>query len=86
MPSQVCVDTSLAVRWLVQGEYSDEALALLAEWERTQTEMVAPTYVLYEVTATLRFYVHQNVIDEEYGFGALGRLRQLPLRLTSRES
>ena len=84
MPSLVCVDASLAVRWVVPEDYSDQALDLLAFWGESQTELVAPTHMLYEVNSTLRFLVSQKVISEEIGDGAFSHFRRLRIRLTSR--
>lgn len=84
MPSRVCVDASLAVRWVVPEDYSEQALDLLAAWGASQTELFAPTHMLYEVNSTLRFLVSQKVISDEIGDGAFSRLRKLRIRLTSR--
>ena len=51
---------------------------------QSQTELFAPTHLLYEVSSTLRFLVSQKVISDEIGTGAFDRLRRLRLRLTSR--
>lgn len=84
MPARACVDASLAVRWLIPEEYSDESLDLLDVWTESHTELIAPTHLLYEVTATLRFLVYRKVISEEIGDGAFQRLAKLPIHLSSR--
>lgn len=86
MPSRVCVDASLAVRWIVPEDYSEQALGLLAFWGQSQTELFAPTHLLYEVNSTLRFLVSQKIISDEIGDGAFSRLRKLRIRFTSRAS
>lgn len=86
MTSRVCVDASLAVRWIIPEDYSEQALDLLAFWGQTQTELFAPTHLLYEVNSTLRFLVSQKVISDEIGDGAFSRLRKLRIRLTSRSA
>lgn len=84
MPSRVCVDASLAVRWVVPKDYSEQALDLLEEWGTAQTELFAPTHMLYEVNSTLRFLASQGVISAEIGDGAFARLRKLRIRYTLR--
>jgi predicted nucleic acid-binding protein len=84
VPSRVCVDASLAVRWVVPEDYSEQALDLLAFWGTSQTELFAPTHMLYEVNATLRFLVSQKIISNEIGNGAFSRLRKLRIQLISR--
>jgi predicted nucleic acid-binding protein len=84
VPSQVCVDASLAVRWVVPEDYSEQALDLLEDWGISQTELFAPTHMLYEVHSTLRFLVSRGVISDPIGDGAFSRLRRLRIRYTSR--
>ena len=84
MLPRACVDASLVTRWLVPEDFSEQALNLLASWMRAKTELFAPTLLLYEVTATLRFLVSQKVLTEESGYEAFLHLRKLRIRLTSR--
>jgi predicted nucleic acid-binding protein len=84
VPARVCVDASLAVRWLLPEDYSDESLTLLNVWTESHTELIAPTHLLYEVSATLRFLVYRKAVSEEIGHGAFSRLQKLPIRFSSR--
>jgi len=72
------------MRWLIPEDYSDESLDLLDSWTESHTELIAPTHLLYEVSATLRFLVYRKVISEEIGYGAFLRLQKLPIHLSSR--
>ena len=84
MASQVCIDASLVVQWLVPEQHSEQSLMLLEDWTESQTEMVAPTLLLFEVVAILRFLVVQKVVSEEIGSESVARLTRLPIRYTSR--
>jgi len=84
MPPRACVDASLVTQWLVPEDFSERALHLLAAWTKTGTELFAPTLLLYEVAAALRFLVSQKVLTEEIGYDAFLHLRKLRIRLTSR--
>ncbi len=84
MSPQVCVDASLVTRWLIPEDLSREALDLLTVWTKSRTELLAPTLLLYETEATLRFLVSRRVLTEETGYEAFLRLRKLRIRLVSR--
>ena len=53
MAGYVVVDASLAVKWLVVEEYTQEANALALRWSVEDTQMVAPHYGRIEVVNAL---------------------------------
>lgn len=67
MTEKVCIDASLALKWVVQEEDSDLADALLREWQRQRMQIVAPTLFLFEVHAALRKLVHRKILTEKEG-------------------
>ena len=67
MNSLVCVDASLIIRTLVPGPLTDRALSLLAMWRRENTTLVAPALLAFEVTSTLRRYVHLQRVSPAHG-------------------
>lgn len=82
----VCVDASLILRTLVPDTYTDQALALLARWQREQTTLVAPALLAFEVTATLRRYVHFKRIVPAQGESAFALWQALGIRLSHRKA
>lgn len=50
----ICVDASLAVKWILQEELSDRARALYRAHLRTNELIVAPSLLLFEVTNIVR--------------------------------
>lgn len=50
----ICVDASVAVKWVLQEELSDHARALYRTQLRMHEPIVAPSRLLYEVTNTIR--------------------------------
>ncbi len=50
----ICVDASVAVKWVLQEELSDQARALYRTQLRMREPIVAPSLLLYEVTNTVR--------------------------------
>lgn len=57
MKNIVVVDASVALKWVIEEEDSDKALALLEEWDKAGITMIAPPLLAYEVTNIL----YQNV-------------------------
>jgi predicted nucleic acid-binding protein len=51
--AEVVVDASLALKWVVEEPYSDEAHALLSRWRDNRRRVLAPALFLYEVTNAL---------------------------------
>ncbi len=54
MSERVCVDASLVVALLLNEEGSDEAYALLEKWKTEGAELVAPSFMLWEVGSAVR--------------------------------
>jgi predicted nucleic acid-binding protein len=50
----ICVDASVAVKWILPEELSDQARALYRAHLRAREPIVAPTLLLYEVTNIVR--------------------------------
>jgi predicted nucleic acid-binding protein len=57
MRNAVVVDTSIAIKWVLNEDDSALALALLAEWKKKKMAMLAPALLAYEASNTL----YQNV-------------------------
>ena len=57
MRDAVVVDTSIAIKWVLNEEDSAVALALLDEWTKKKIAILAPVLLAYEATNTL----YQNV-------------------------
>jgi len=84
MNSQACVDASLILRTLVPGPLSDQALVMLERWQRDKTELFAPALLAFEVTSTLRRFVHLGELTPVEGEEAFQRFLELDIRLSSR--
>ena len=51
--AEVVVDASLALKWVVEEPYSNEARSLLTERGNRRRKLLAPALFLYEVTNAL---------------------------------
>lgn len=50
----VCVDSSIALKWVLMENGSEEAERLLARWLQERCEMVAPAHFFVEISSVLR--------------------------------
>src|SRR5579863_3706505 len=62
MSNSVVVDTSLAIKWLVNESDSPAAFALLRSWNIDSMILYAPDLLLYEICNAL----YQNVRRNKY--------------------
>ena len=82
MSGFVVVDASLAMKWVVRGEGSAEAMALLHTWDREDRGLAAPYLLPLEVTNAL----HRRVVQGELTVpGAAGLIERLSSRIELHE-
>jgi predicted nucleic acid-binding protein len=64
--AEVVVDASLALKWVVEEPYSNEARSLLTEWGNRRRKLLAPALFLYEVANALakRIQRHQFTLEQ----------------------
>ncbi len=70
MTGSVVVDASLAVKWLVQEEYSDKARAVLQSWVDRDITRMAPYLMPFEVANAL----HRRMLRGELSVGDSTRM------------
>lgn len=56
----VVVDASIALKWVVPQEHTEEALALRDRWQRDSERIIAPPLFRAEVTNVVRQYVRRG--------------------------
>ena len=56
----VVVDASIALKWVVPQEHTEEALALRDRWQRDSERLIAPPLFRAEVTNVIRRYVRRG--------------------------
>src|SRR3954468_2747058 len=86
--SMVCVDASFIVRLLVPDNFSREAQALWTKWLQAEIEIIAPTLILFETSATFRHLVyHKRIAPEDadgifsdFNFMKIHTFHDVPLR------
>jgi predicted nucleic acid-binding protein len=50
----ICVDASVAVKWIIEEEFSEQALALVRRADRAADRIVAPALMPFEVGNIIR--------------------------------
>ena len=81
MPDRVVLDASVAVELVVPGDFSRQALRLLADWRDRKVVLLAPTLWAYEVTSALRKQTCAGRVDAVQAGLALDRLLRLEVEL-----
>ncbi len=76
---KLCVDASLAMKWLTYESGSQGAIAWLAA--HVDDELMAPTFFTVEIASVLRQKVRRAEINAQEGREALDLLRRLNIKL-----
>ncbi len=63
MKNVVIVDTSIALKWIMDEDDSDKAAALLSRWFLQETTVLAPILLIYELTNAIYKRVRKGEID-----------------------
>ena len=77
----ICVDASLAAKWILPEEYSEEALALYSASARSGEPIVAPALLPYEVTNILRLRTIRSDLSSTDAQTLLTRFLAFPVLL-----
>lgn len=74
MKDTVVVDTSIAIKWVLQESDSDIAETMLIEWSSNGVVILAPALLTYEVTNALYKKAHKDEITFEMAKEALTKV------------
>jgi len=78
---RVCIDASLALKWVLPEIYTDIAQELLRDWVTKGLNLIAPTLFIFEITSALRNKVQRKIISTEEGFSALNQIKLANIEL-----
>lgn len=81
MKKAVVVDTSLAIKWILEEADSEMAEALLLEWSQKGIILYAPPLLAYEITNVLFKHVRKSEISIERAKGAFAEVLLLGIEL-----
>ena len=82
MSEFVVVDASLAVKWLVEEEYSDRATALTRLWDEEGIQPIGPFLLPFEVANALHRRVARGEMDVEAAADLLQGMMAVGVALT----
>lgn len=71
MSKSVVVDTSLAVKWVIDEIYAAEAIALYHEWIRKNIQILAPALLPIEAASVVYKRVRRGILTIEDAHQAL---------------
>src|SRR3989304_5260053 len=77
----ICVDASLAGKWIFPEEYSEQALSLVDACARPRGRIVAPPLLTVEVTNIIRQRMRSQHIPLTQACDLLGAFLAFPVRL-----
>ena len=80
---QVCVDASLALRWVIPGPYEAEAQALLEKWQREEQTLITPWLFPFEVASAIRKYVQLGPLSQDEGDKVFALAQEFKIELLS---
>ena len=78
--NSVCVDSSLALAWLLVAQQNDNADALRQEWSEKRIKLLGPPMFHAEVTSVLRQQVFFKRILPEEGEEVFSIYQEIPVR------
>ncbi len=65
MSKTVVVDTNIVLKWVLEEKDFSVAIALLAEWKREKTTVLAPSLLIYEVSNILHRDIRAKKISSD---------------------
>ena len=82
MNGAICVDASVAVKWLLPEEGSENALALLEAALTAQTDVIGPPHLPVEVTSAIHKRFRQRELTLAEARERLRAFSRIPIDLT----
>ncbi|MBM2825419.1 MAG: putative nucleic acid-binding protein, contains domain [Dehalococcoidales bacterium] len=79
--NSVCIDSSLALAWLLVAQQNDNADAIRQEWSEKSVELLGPPMFHAEVTSVLRQQVFFKRILPEEGEELFSVYLEIPIRI-----
>lgn len=75
----ICVDASVAAKWVFEEEYSRQAIALLDDCSKSRERIVAPPLLPVEVSNVIRQRMLRDGLALADAEGALDRFMAFPI-------
>lgn len=85
MSKTVVVDTNIVLKWVLNEEDSSNAIALLAEWKRERTIVLAPSLLIYEATNILHRETRAKKISSDTAQSGINMILRTVVLVSSYE-
>ena len=85
LPTLVCVDAGLVVKFVSPEPDSPQAEALFQKWKAEKVELIAPGFAMAEMDSVLRHKVVRGELSAEVAEAAFHVARRLPIRFDPAE-
>ncbi len=86
MPRNLCLDTSVFIKYLVSAEYEPDAAALVLEAIEGNARIVVPCFTWAEVGSVLRKKVRAKLINSEQASELFAAFGELPIEYLDSKS
>lgn len=86
MPRNLCLDTSVFIKYLVSAEYEPDAAALVLEAIEGNARIVVPCFTWAEVGSVLRKKVRAKLINSEQASELFTAFCELPIEYLDSKS
>ncbi len=83
MPERICLDASVAAKWVFPEVHSEEAKEIQRDVADGRTQIVVPDSFFIECVSAVYHKQQQSLADMEQAQAALGILRQVPANVTA---
>jgi predicted nucleic acid-binding protein len=83
VPEYICVDASLAIKWVLPEADSDQAESLLRKWKSQGMALLAPHLFIYEICSILAKRMHRKELSLPESLKAIQALDKLEIQMES---
>ena len=81
MNGRLVVDASFAVKWILEEEYTAQAISALAEWHSQHTDVFAPAWFLFEITNVLYQRIRRGELTSDDALRLISESQQAGVQL-----
>ena len=85
MNGSIVMDASFAIKWVLEEEYSTQAISKLAEWQNQHIDVYAPTWFLFEITNAFYQRIRRNELTLAEGRRLIDTIRDVGVELLDYE-
>ena len=81
MNGSLVVDASFAVKWVLEEEYTAQAISALSEWHSQHTDVFAPVWFMFEITNVLYQRIRRGELTLDNALRLISESQQAGVQL-----